>query len=66
MLCHTVFSSTIYDKVLAFNNFSTQVVLLIPAISIILNSVFLLDIALLYAGISFISTLALMKLVLLR
>ncbi|WP_232500395.1 monovalent cation/H+ antiporter complex subunit F [Wolbachia endosymbiont of Onchocerca ochengi] len=66
MLCHTVFSSTIYDKVLAFNNFSTQVVLLIPAISIILNSVFLLDIALLYAGISFMSTLALMKLVLLR
>ncbi|WP_275602255.1 monovalent cation/H+ antiporter complex subunit F [Wolbachia endosymbiont of Onchocerca gibsoni] len=51
---------------LAFNNFSTQVVLLIPAISIILNSVFLLDIALLYAGISFMSTLALMKLVLLR
>ncbi len=66
MLCHTVSSSSIYDKVLAFNNFSTQVVLLIPAISIILNSVFLLDIALLYASISFMSTVALMKLVLLR
>ncbi|MCV3769354.1 MAG: monovalent cation/H+ antiporter complex subunit F [Wolbachia pipientis] len=58
--------SNIYDKVLAFNNFSTQVILLISAISIILNSFFLLDIALLYASISFISTIALMKLMLLN
>ncbi|VDO38461.1 unnamed protein product [Onchocerca flexuosa] len=68
MLCHTVFSlSDVYDKVLAFNNFSAaQVVLLIPAALIILNSFFLLDITLLYAGISFMLTIALMKLVLLR
>ncbi|MGL9718141.1 MAG: monovalent cation/H+ antiporter complex subunit F [Wolbachia sp.] len=57
--------SNVYDKVLAFNNFSTQVVLLITAISIVLNNFFLLDVALLYASISFMSTIALMKLMLL-
>ncbi|MGL9688359.1 MAG: monovalent cation/H+ antiporter complex subunit F [Wolbachia sp.] len=57
--------SDIYDKVLAFNNFSTQAVLLITAMSIILNNFFLLDIALLYASISFVSTIALMRLMLL-
>ncbi|WP_246210148.1 monovalent cation/H+ antiporter complex subunit F [Wolbachia endosymbiont of Atemnus politus] len=57
--------SNIYDKVLAFNNFSTQAVLLITAISIILSNFFLLDIALLYASISFMSTIALMRLMLL-
>ncbi|WFW29724.1 MAG: multiple resistance and pH regulation protein F (MrpF / PhaF) superfamily [Wolbachia endosymbiont of Menacanthus eurysternus] len=54
----------VYDKMLAFNNFSTQVVLLIVAVSIITNSFFLLDIALLYASISFVSVIALMRLVL--
>lgn len=64
MLCCIVFrSSDVYNKVLAFNNLSTQVVLLITAISIILND-FLIDIALLYASISFISTIALMRLML--
>nr|WP_246228198.1 monovalent cation/H+ antiporter complex subunit F [Wolbachia endosymbiont of Litomosoides brasiliensis] len=58
-------SSGLYDKVLAFNIFSTQVVLLITAVSIILDSFFLVDIALLYASISFISTIALMRLMLL-
>ncbi|WP_369800020.1 monovalent cation/H+ antiporter complex subunit F [Wolbachia endosymbiont of Ctenocephalides felis wCfeT] len=55
-------SSDIYNKFIAFNNFSTQMVLLIVAVSITLNSLFLIDIALLYASISFISTIALMKL----
>ncbi|MDG7056113.1 MAG: hypothetical protein LKM44_01305 [Wolbachia endosymbiont of Meromenopon meropis] len=50
---------------LAFNNFSTQVVLLITIMSIFMNSFFLLDIALFYASISFASTMALMRLVLL-
>ncbi|WP_353287364.1 monovalent cation/H+ antiporter complex subunit F [Wolbachia endosymbiont (group B) of Gerris lacustris] len=65
MLCCIVFrSSDVYNKVLAFNNLSTQVVLLITAISIILDDFFLIDIALLYASISFISTIALMRLML--
>ncbi|WP_246214367.1 monovalent cation/H+ antiporter complex subunit F [Wolbachia endosymbiont of Dirofilaria (Dirofilaria) immitis] len=59
-------SNDVYNKVLAFNSFSTQVILLISATSIILNSFFLLDIALVYASISFISTIALMKLMLLQ
>ncbi|MDG7052608.1 MAG: multiple resistance and pH regulation protein F (MrpF / PhaF) superfamily [Wolbachia endosymbiont of Alcedoecus sp.] len=57
--------SDTYDKVIAFNNFSTQVVLLITAMSIVLSNFFLLDIALLYASISFLSTIALMRLMLL-
>ncbi|MDD9331910.1 MAG: monovalent cation/H+ antiporter complex subunit F [Wolbachia sp.] len=57
-------ASDIYDKVVAFNNFSTQIVLLITAISIITNGFLLIDIALLYASIGFISTIALMRLML--
>ncbi|WP_341807977.1 monovalent cation/H+ antiporter complex subunit F [Wolbachia endosymbiont (group E) of Neria commutata] len=57
-------SSDICNKVVPFNSFSTQVVLLITAISIILGNFFLIDIALLYASISFISTVALMRLML--
>ncbi|WP_353281896.1 monovalent cation/H+ antiporter complex subunit F [Wolbachia endosymbiont (group A) of Aleiodes leptofemur] len=65
MLCYIVSKSNdVYNKVLAFNNFSTQVVVLITAISIILNNFFLIDIALLYASVSFISTIALMRLML--
>ncbi|OEY86636.1 multiple resistance and pH regulation protein F (MrpF / PhaF) superfamily [Wolbachia pipientis] len=66
MLYRIVFTAcSIYDKVIAFNNFSTQVVLLITIISVTTNNFFLIDIALLYASISFISTIALMKLMLL-
>ncbi|MBA8758451.1 multiple resistance and pH regulation protein F (MrpF / PhaF) superfamily [Wolbachia pipientis] len=65
MLCCIVSKSNdVYNKVLAFNNFSTQVVVLTTAISIILNNFFLIDIALLYASVSFISTIALMRLML--
>ncbi|WP_407512120.1 monovalent cation/H+ antiporter complex subunit F [Wolbachia endosymbiont of Trichogramma kaykai] len=65
MLCCIVFrSSDVYNKILAFNNLSTQLVLLITAISVVLNDLFLIDIALLYASISFISTIALMRLML--
>ncbi|WP_246198599.1 monovalent cation/H+ antiporter complex subunit F [Wolbachia endosymbiont of Ctenocephalides felis wCfeJ] len=62
LYCIVSKSNNVYYKVLAFNNFSTQAVLLIVAISIISNNFFSLDIALLYASISFISTIALMKL----
>lgn len=56
--------SDTYDKVIAFSNFSTQVVLFIVAMSIVTNSFFLVDIALLYAGTSYILTVALMRLML--
>ncbi|WCR53461.1 MAG: hypothetical protein PG981_000483 [Wolbachia endosymbiont of Ctenocephalides orientis wCori] len=59
-------SSDVYNKIVAFNNFSTQVVLLIAAVSITFDNLFLLDIALLYASVSFISTVALMRLMLFR
>lgn len=52
----------IYTKLVAFNSFSTQVVLLITTISVFTQNFFLIDIALLYAGVSFMSTVALMKL----
>lgn len=59
-------SSDLYNKIVAFNNFSTQVVLFIAAVSITFDNLFLLDIALLYASVSFISTVALMRLMLFR
>ncbi|WP_367618198.1 monovalent cation/H+ antiporter complex subunit F [Wolbachia endosymbiont of Litomosoides sigmodontis] len=65
MLYRIAKSNGIYNKVLALNSFSTQVVLLITAMSIILDSFFLVDIALLYSSVSFISTVALMRLMLL-
>lgn len=64
LYCIVFRSSDVYNKILAFNNLSTQVVLLITAISVVLNDFFLIDIALLYASISFISTIALMRLML--
>jgi len=65
MLYRVVFNADgVYNRVIAFNNFSTQVVLFIVAISMTTNSAFLIDIALLYASVSFISTIALMRLML--
>ncbi len=56
--------SDTYDKIIAFSNFSTQVVLFIVAMSVVTNSFFLIDMALLYAGTSYILTVALMRLML--
>ncbi|MDN5247994.1 MAG: monovalent cation/H+ antiporter complex subunit F [Wolbachia endosymbiont of Tyrophagus putrescentiae] len=54
-------ANDVYSKIVAFNHFSTQALLLIVAISIVTGNFFLIDIALIYASISFISTVALMR-----
>lgn len=65
MLCRILSkSSDIYNKIIAFSNFSTQATLLTAVMSIAFNNLFLLDVALLYASISFVSTIALMRLML--
>ncbi|WP_333023670.1 monovalent cation/H+ antiporter complex subunit F [Wolbachia endosymbiont of Pentidionis agamae] len=67
LLCRILFkSSDLFNKVLIMNIISTQIILLITIISIVTSNFFVLDIALLYASISFISTIAFMKFMLIK
>jgi multicomponent Na+:H+ antiporter subunit F len=52
---------TVYDRVLAINMFGTKTVLLIAAIAFLSGRTDLLDIALVYALINFISIVAVLK-----
>ncbi len=52
---------TIYDRVLAGNTFGTQTVLFIGVIGFLTGRPDFLDIALLYALINFVSTIAILK-----
>ncbi|UWI83418.1 monovalent cation/H+ antiporter complex subunit F [Wolbachia endosymbiont of Howardula sp.] len=54
-------SHNIYIKVLVFNHFITQVILLITSISVLYNIQFLIDIALVYSSIGILSSISLMK-----
>lgn len=61
LYCTISKKNDIYSKLLAVNNFSTQAILLVAIMSVIVRSSFLLDVALVYASISFTSTVAFMK-----
>ncbi len=61
LYCAISKKNDIYNRILAVNSFSTQAILLIVVISVIVDSILLLDVALVYASISFISTVAFMK-----
>ena len=52
---------SVYDRVLAVNSFGTKTVLLIAALNFVLGRSDFLDIALLYALINFVSTIAVLK-----
>ncbi|MEL6504130.1 MAG: monovalent cation/H+ antiporter complex subunit F [Pseudomonadota bacterium] len=52
---------TLYDRVLALNTFGTCTVLLIGAMSLLFGRMDYLDIALLYALINFVGTIAILK-----
>lgn len=52
---------SVYDRVLAVNSFGTKTVLLLAALNFIMGRPDFLDIALLYALINFVSTIAVLK-----
>lgn len=60
-LSRALLGPTLYDRVLAVNNFGTKTVLLIAIYGFLTKRPDFLDIALVYALINFISTLAILK-----
>ena len=60
-LARALLGPTIYDRVLAVNNFGTKTVVLIAVYGFLTGRPDFLDIALVYALINFISTLAVLK-----
>ena len=60
-LARTLLGPTIWDRILAVNSFGTKTVLLVAVIGAFAGRSDYLDIALLYALMNFIGTVALMK-----
>ena len=61
VLCRALLGPTAYDRVLALNNFGTKTVLLIAVIGFLNGRPEFLDLALVYALINFIGTIAVLK-----
>ena len=62
LLIRAALGPTIFDRILAINTFGTATVLLIAIIGFLTGRPDFMDIALLYALINFISTIAVLKL----
>jgi multicomponent Na+:H+ antiporter subunit F len=62
-LARAFLGPTVYDRILAVNSFGTKTVLLIAALGFLAGRPDFLDIALLYALVNFIGTLAVLKFV---
>lgn len=60
-LVRAVLGPTVYDRVLAVNTFGTKTVLLIAALGFLADRPEFLDLALVYALINFIGTIAVLK-----
>lgn len=60
-LLRTLLGPTVWDRILAVNSFGTKTVLLVALIGAFAGRTDYLDVALLYALINFIGTVALMK-----
>lgn len=60
-LLRTLLGPTVWDRILAVNSFGTKTVLLIALLGALAGRTDYLDVALLYALINFIGTVALMK-----
>lgn len=61
MLIRVLAGPTLYDRVLAVNSFGTKTVLLLALLGYIMGRPDFMDIALLYAMINFVSTIAILK-----
>ena len=60
-LARALLGPTVYDRVLAVNTFGTKTVLLIAALGFLTDRPEFLDLALVYALINFIGTIAVLK-----
>jgi len=61
VMCRALMGPTAYDRVLALNNFGTKTVLLIALLGFLAGRPDFLDLALVYALINFIGTIAVLK-----
>ena len=61
VLVRAILGPTIYDRVLAVNSIGTKIVLLIPVYGFLTGRPDFIDIALAYALINFIGTIAILK-----
>ena len=61
VLCRAVLGPSLYDRILAVNTFGTITVLFIAAFGFLTGRPEFLDIALVYALINFISTIAILR-----
>ena len=61
MLCRALMGPTHYDRVLAVNSFGTKTVLMLAIIGFLMGRPDFLDIAILYALINFVATIAILK-----
>jgi multicomponent Na+:H+ antiporter subunit F len=61
MLLRALMGPTAYDRILAVNSFGTKTVLFIGVIGFLFGRPHFLDVAIAYALINFVSTIALMK-----
>lgn len=62
-LIRTLMGPTLYDRVLAVNSFGTKTVLLIGVLGFLMGRPDFLDLAILYALINFVATIAVLKFV---
>lgn len=60
-LARALMGPTVYDRILAVNNFGTMTVLLVAVFGFLTERPDFLDIALLYALINFVGTIAILK-----
>ncbi|MEO1658054.1 MAG: monovalent cation/H+ antiporter complex subunit F [Pseudomonadota bacterium] len=61
MLVRAISGPTVYDRVLSVNSFGTKTVLLLAVLGFLMGRPEFLDIALLYALINFVGTIAILK-----
>ena len=61
LLIRTLLGPTLYDRVLAVNSFGTKTVLALGLLGFVMGRPQFLDIAILYAMINFVSTIAILK-----
>ncbi len=61
MLLRALLGPTLYDRVLAVNSLGTKILLLLGILGFVMGRPAFLDIALLYALINFVSTIAILK-----
>lgn len=61
LLVHVVLKKKISDRIMTINSISTNVILVIVLLGLVFNTDFFVDVAIIYALINFISTIAFLR-----